>query len=81
VTSTTTTTTIKARSTGKAGDFSRECEVEEGEELVEDEEEGELEDDGEGVGDPEGEDELDVVAKYPFTGVALMGSETSPEPG
>ena len=49
VTSTITTITIIARSTAKAGDFTREGEVEEGEELAEDEEVGELECDDEGV--------------------------------
>ena len=77
MTSTITTTTIITRSTQKAADFGGEGEVAEGEELAE---EGGLECDGKGVWDAEGEVELDGVAKYPFTTVALMGSDTPSAP-
>ena len=65
---------------GKTGDFSRGGEVAVGEELVEGEEEGDLEGDDEGVWDAEGEVELEVVTT-PFTTLALINSEVSPEPG
>ena len=48
--------------------------------LAGDEEEGVFEGDDEGVWDPEGEDELEV-ATMPFTTLALMNWDVSPEPG
>ena len=46
----------------------------------EDDDEGCGEEDDEGVWDAEGEGEIDGVAKYPFTTVAPMGSDTPPAP-
>ena len=80
VTRTTTTTTIIARSTGKASDFGGVDEVAEGEELAEDEEEGVFEGDDEGVWDPEDEDELEVATTVPFTILALMNWAVPPVP-
>ena len=65
----------------ETSDFGGEDEVAEGEELAEEEEEGVFEGDGEGVWDPEGEDELEVATTLPFTTLALMNWDVSPEPG